>query len=118
MFEITKRFTIEAAHYLPRVPENHSCGNVHGHSYAIEIGVVGEVDDHGWVMDFGDIGEAFNPIRDALDHRLLNDVRGLENPTSEILSQWVYNSLLATVPALAWVKVYETATSSCLYRRR
>ncbi|GAA3528394.1 6-carboxy-5,6,7,8-tetrahydropterin synthase [Aeromicrobium flavum] len=116
MFEITKRFTIEAAHFLPLVPDQHPCANMHGHSYVVEVSVAGELDEYGWVMDFAEIGSVFEPIRTLLDHRLLNDVAGLENPTSEIMSQWIFESMRPNVPRLAWVKVSETATSSSTYR--
>ncbi|MBS0486457.1 MAG: 6-carboxytetrahydropterin synthase QueD, partial [Proteobacteria bacterium] len=81
--DIFKEFHIEAAHRLPNVPTGHKCARLHGHSFIVEVHVDGAVDVHtGWVMDFADIKSAFAPVFDQLDHRYLNEVPGLENPTS------------------------------------
>jgi 6-pyruvoyltetrahydropterin/6-carboxytetrahydropterin synthase len=115
--EIFKEFSIEAAHWLPNVPEGHKCRRLHGHSFHIEIHVAGTVDEHlGWVMDFGDVKDAFKPIEDQLDHRCLNDVAGLENPTSENLARWIWEHLHHELPGLSSVVVRETCTSGCVYR--
>nr|WP_146842357.1 6-carboxytetrahydropterin synthase QueD [Cellulomonas composti] len=117
MHEISKRFTVEAAHHLPRVPDGHPCRRLHGHSYVIELGLRGELDESGWVRDFAEIGAAFEPVRLRLDHRLLNDVDGLANPTSEVLAQWVFEAVVPALPELAWVRIEETRSSGCVYRR-
>ena len=115
--DIFKEFSIEAAHWLPNVPEGHKCRRMHGHSFKIEIHVAGPVDDHlGWVMDFADLKRAFKPIFEQIDHRCLNDVEGLDNPTSENLSRWIWNRLKPALPALSKVVVRETCTSGCIYR--
>jgi 6-pyruvoyltetrahydropterin/6-carboxytetrahydropterin synthase len=115
--EIFKEFSIEAAHWLPNVPEGHKCRRLHGHSFHIEIHVEGAVDEkRGWVMDFSDIKAAFKPIHDQIDHRCLNDVQGLENPTSENLARWIWSHLLPALPSLSKVVVRETCTSGCIYR--
>jgi 6-pyruvoyltetrahydropterin/6-carboxytetrahydropterin synthase len=115
--EIFKEFSIEAAHWLPNVPEGHKCRRLHGHSFHVEIHVAGAVDEHlGWVMDFGDVKDAFKPIEDQLDHRCLNDVAGLENPTSENLARWIWEHLRHDLPGLSSVVVRETCTSGCVYR--
>jgi 6-pyruvoyltetrahydropterin/6-carboxytetrahydropterin synthase len=114
--EIFKVFQIEAAHRLPRVPADHKCARVHGHSFRIEVHVAGPVDpDLGWVMDFADIKRAFEPVFDALDHRYLNDVDGLENPTSENLARWIWQRLKPTLAGLARIVVHETCTSGCSF---
>lgn len=113
---VFKRFQIEAAHYLPNLPAEHKCRRMHGHSFRIEVHVSGDLDqDRGWVMDFADIGEAFKPLFERLDHRLLNDVEGLENPTSENLARWVWARLEDELPGLAKVVVQETCTAGCVY---
>ena len=110
--EIFKAFTLESAHRLPNVPVGHKCARVHGHSFRIEIHVAGPVDPHyGWVMDFAEIKRAFEPLFDRLDHRYLNDVPGLENPTSEHLARWIWRELKPGLPQLARVVVHETCTS-------
>ena len=115
--DIFKIIRIEAAHRLPNVPPGHKCARLHGHSFAIELHVGGEVDAHsGWVMDFAEIKTAFQPIFDQLDHNYLNDVAGLDNPTSERLAVWIWERLQPALPALSLVVVHETCTSGCRYR--
>jgi len=116
MMEIHKEFGFEAAHRLPNVPPGHKCARLHGHSYRIAIHVRGEPHpDTGWVMDFGDIGAAFRPLHEMLDHNYLNDIEGLENPTSESLAVWIWERLVGALPGLCRVVVRETCTSGCSY---
>jgi len=115
--EIFKIFTIEAAHHLPNVPENHKCRRLHGHSFRIEIRVAGPVQPQtGWIMDFADITRAFQPLYEQLDHHYLNEVAGLENPTSEHLARWIWSRLKPALPPLSEVVVRETCTAGCVYR--
>ena len=117
MTEIFREFTFEAAHQLPNVPEGHKCSRLHGHSFKVVVSVAGPVDpDLGWVMDFGDIKAAFKPLEDQLDHRYLNEVDGLKNPTSENLARWIWDRLQLRLPGLTEVVVRETCTSGCRYR--
>lgn len=115
--EIFRELTFEAAHRLPNVPDGHKCARLHGHSYRVTVHVEGEIDPHaGWVADFGDLGQAFQPLRDQLDHRYLNEVPGLENPTSEVLAMWIWDRLVPVLPLLSGISVRETCTSGCTYR--
>ncbi len=115
--DIFKAFTVEAAHRLTKVPPGHKCARLHGHSFRIEIHVSGEIgEDTGWVMDFGDIKSVFKPIYDQLDHHYLNDIPGLENPTSEVLAAWIWQQLKPSLPALSAVVIHETCTSGCRYQ--
>ncbi|GAA0742664.1 6-carboxytetrahydropterin synthase QueD [Dactylosporangium roseum] len=117
--EIFREFTFEAAHRLPQVPSGHKCARLHGHSYRLEVHVQGEVNPTpGWVMDFADIKAAVKPVIDQLDHYYLNEVPGLENPTSENLARWTWNELTkADKPLpLSAIVVRETCTSGCVYR--
>ncbi|HZN72904.1 MAG TPA: 6-carboxytetrahydropterin synthase QueD [Micromonosporaceae bacterium] len=113
--EIFREFTFEAAHRLPHVPGDHKCSRLHGHSYRVEVHVHGEVDPAtGWVMDFADVKAAFQPIHDQLDHYYLNEVPGLDNPTSENVARWIWDRLTEALP-LSAVVVRETCTSGCVY---
>ena len=114
--EIFKVFTFEAAHRLPNVPAGHKCARLHGHSIRVEIHVAGPVQpDTGWVMDFADLKRAFQPLYEQLDHHYLNDIPGLENPTSEILAKWIWDAMKPKLPSLAQVTVFETCDARCEY---
>lgn len=114
---LTKEFTLDSAHRLPCVPPDHKCARLHGHTFRCVIEVTGEVDPAtGWLVDYGDILAACQPVRDALDHRLLNEVPGLENPTSETLARWIWDRLKPALPLLSAVTIRETCTVSCTYR--
>ncbi len=116
VMEIYKEFTFEAAHLLPFVPPGHKCARLHGHSFYIRIVVSGEVQaDTGWVMDFSDIKTQFDPIYQQLDHYYLNDIEGLENPTSENLARWIWARLKPNLPQLHRIELKETCTSGCIY---
>ena len=115
--EIYKEFAFESAHRLPNVPDGHKCGRMHGHSFKGTIYVDGKVGDKtGWVMDYADMKEIFQPIYDQLDHHCLNDVPGLENPTSENIARWIWNELRPCLPLLNAVEVAETCNARCVYR--
>ena len=116
--ELSKRYRFEAAHRLPAVPPDHKCFRMHGHSFEIEVCVEGEVEARmGWLVDFGDISAIVEPLlRTELDHRTLNEVPGLENPTSELLCLWLWNRLAPRLPGLCAVTVLETCTARCTYR--
>ena len=115
--EISKTFRIEAAHRLPNLPPTHKCSRLHGHSFRIEVHVAGPLDPLlGWVMDFAELKAAFAPLLAQLDHNYLNEVPGLENPTSENLARWVWQQLRPTLPLLVAVTVHETCTSTSTYR--
>lgn len=114
--EIYKEFQFEAAHYLPHLPETHKCRRLHGHSYRVRLYVAAPADEKlGWVMDFADIKKAFSPIYKQLDHYLLNDIEGLENPTSENLAKWIWEKTKPLLPELARVEIKETCTTGCIY---
>jgi 6-pyruvoyltetrahydropterin/6-carboxytetrahydropterin synthase len=114
--DIFRIFTIEAAHRLPNVPAGHKCSRLHGHSFRIELHVSGEVDAHtGWVMDFADLKAAFQPTYDRLDHHFLNDIPGLENPTSENLARWIWQDMKPKLPNLSRVVIHETCTSGAAF---
>ena len=112
-----KDFSFEAAHRLPNVPAGHKCARLHGHSFLVRVTVDGPVGERtGWVMDFADLKVAFAPLHNRLDHRYLNEIAGLENPTSEVLARWIWHELQPTLPALTEIEVRETCTTGCIYR--
>jgi 6-pyruvoyltetrahydropterin/6-carboxytetrahydropterin synthase len=115
--ELRKTFQFEAAHLLPRLPETHKCRRLHGHSFKVEIAVSGQRDEKtGWLMDYADISAAFLPIWEKLDHYYLNEVAGLENPTSENIAAWIWQKLKPGLPLLTEVVVAETCTARAVYR--
>ncbi len=115
--EIYKEFHFEAAHRLPNVPEGHKCARLHGHSFHVRLVLSGEVGEtSGWVMDFGELKGVFAPLYDQLDHRYLNDIKGLENPTSENIARWIWTQLQPQLPQLSAVEIRETCTSGCIFR--
>ena len=115
--ELRKTFQFEAAHLLPLLPKSHKCRRLHGHSFKVEIVVAGECDPKlGWLMDYADITAAFKPLWEQLDHRYLNEVHGLKNPTSEAVAVWIWKRLKPKLPLLTEVVVAETCTARAVYR--
>ncbi len=115
--ELVKEYRFEAAHRLPEVPHGHKCARLHGHSFKFEIHVVGPVNERtGWLIDYGVLDEAVNPLVAQLDHFYLNEIEGLANPTSEILARWLFDRIRARVPQLVAVTLYETCDARCIYR--
>lgn len=115
-FELKQHFQIESARFLPYLPAAHPCARMHGHSFKIILTLVGNLDPAlGWVIDYNDIQAKMKPLLDQLDHRVLNDVEGLNNPTSELLAKWIYDRALTNLPMLVKVTVAETPSTECTY---
>src|SRR2546428_93828 len=113
---LAHEFRFEAAHKLPHVPPGHKCARLHGHSFKVDLVVEGPVDPAtGWMLDFGEIERAWRPLGERLDHYYLNEVEGLENPTSEMLARWIWDRIRPAVPRLARVVVHETCVTRCEY---
>jgi len=111
--EIRRDFRFEAAHRLPKVPPGHKCGRMHGHSFLVTVVVGGEVDPElGWILDFAEIDEAIRPLRERLDHYTLNDIEGLENPTSELLAAWILERLTLPRVEVRAIEVHETCCAA------
>jgi 6-pyruvoyltetrahydropterin/6-carboxytetrahydropterin synthase len=115
--EIFKEFTFDSAHRLPNVRDGHKCSRLHGHTYKVVIAVAGPVGEFsGWVRDFADISTAWVDLHMVLDHNYLNEIDGLENPTSELLAVWIWDRIIGKLPDLVSVTVRETCTSGCVYK--
>lgn len=113
---LVKTFTFEAAHFLPSFPEGHKCRRMHGHSFKVDVIVEGEIPTgQHHLVDYGDILAVIEPVRLQLDHYCLNDIAGLENPTSEMLAKWLWDRLKPGLPLLSQINVAETCASSCEY---
>lgn len=114
---LERTYRFEAAHFLPRVPPGHKCARMHGHSYTVDVILEGTVDaELGWLLDFGDLDAIVMPLVDELDHRVLNEIEGLANPTSELLSLWFWKRLRPTLPTLVEIVTCETPGARCGYR--
>ncbi|GLR99830.1 MULTISPECIES: 6-carboxytetrahydropterin synthase QueD [Bradyrhizobium] len=105
---IAAEYSFEAAHRLPMVPVDHKCHRLHGHNYKVEVSIIGELDRRGFVIDYAELDAVVRPIINSLDHRYLNEIPGLENPTSEILAEWLKDRIGAKIPFIPTVRIYET----------
>lgn len=115
--ELVKEYRFEAAHRLPKVPAGHKCQRLHGHSFKIELTVQGPVNEAtGWFIDYGELDQVWDPIYAEIDHNFLNEVKGLENPTSENLARWLWDRMKPTLKQLSAVTVFETCDARCTYR--
>jgi 6-pyruvoyltetrahydropterin/6-carboxytetrahydropterin synthase len=115
--ELSYRFAFDAAHRFGSFPAGHPYHGVHGHSFQVEVAVGGRPDPaSGFILDFGTIEKACAEVRSALDHRMLNDVQGLDTPSLENLSVWIWKALAAKLPGLARVTVRrDSIGQSCSY---
>ena len=115
--EIFKQFAFDSAHWLPNVPDDHKCKNMHGHTYILRMYVKGELDEKlGWVIDFGDIKAIWKPLEKTLDHKCLNDIPGLENPTAENIAIWIWRQVKPQLPGLSRIELSENPNSGVIYR--
>ena len=110
---IAKMFDFDAAHFLPLVSDDHKCRRLHGHTYRVEVVCEGEPDERGMVVDYAEIASAWDPVHADIDHRLLNDIPGLQNPTTENLAPWILRRVVIAVPQVVSVRVFESATTWC-----
>lgn len=113
--KLYKEFSFEAAHRLPLVHEDHKCFQLHGHSFKVRVYVEGPVNELGWVIDFADLKAICRPWIETLDHSFLNEINGLENPTSENIAAWLWDRLVDQLPQLSAIEIMETCTSGCIY---
>ncbi|HEU4470731.1 MAG TPA: 6-carboxytetrahydropterin synthase QueD [Flavisolibacter sp.] len=115
--EIYKEFSFDSAHFLPYVPEGHKCRNMHGHTYRLKVVIEGEPDPRlGWLMDFKELKDIVAIVIDQLDHKLINDIEGLENPTAENITIWIWQQIKPRLPLLSRIELYETPTTGVIYK--
>lgn len=111
-----KAFTFDSAHFLPNLPDGHNCKQLHGHTYHLTVFVEGNVSENeGWVLDFTELKHAVEPVIKQIDHKLLNDIDGLQNPTSELLAIWLWKKIKPQLAALKKIELKETPTSGVIY---
>lgn len=116
MIEIKKTFEIESARFLPHLPTSHPCSRTHGHSFKITLRLQGPIDPTlGWLVDYNDITKIAMPVLNEIDHVVLNEVAGLENPTTENISIWLYKKLKMEIPELIQIIIKETRDTECSY---
>ncbi len=118
MFRIERDYTVEAARRLPRLPAEHPCHRLHGHRFTVTLAIEGDTDnEQQWVADYYDVDAAYEAgVGSLIDHNCLNDVAGLENPTTEVLARWVFERLAEQLPGLVEVTVAEEGDTRCAYR--
>lgn len=113
---IFKKFTFDSAHSLPHVPDGHKCKEIHGHTYKLTVFIEGELDERlGWVMDFKELKDVVKPLINQIDHKYMNDIEGLENPTCEIIAKWLWDRIKPGIPLLKRIQLDETPTSGAVY---
>jgi len=113
---IYKKFAFDSAHFLPNVPEGHKCKNMHGHTYNLTVYLEGDLDTElQWVMDFKELKDVVKPVIESIDHQLLNDIKGLENPTAERIVVWIWEQIQPKLPLLSKLELNETPTSGAIY---
>lgn len=115
--KICKQFDFDAAHFLPLLPATHKCHRFHGHTYRVDVILEGQPDERGFIADYEEIAKAWSVVHATLDHRLLNDIEGLENPTTEVLAPFIMGMLVDVLPLLKAVRVYESSTTWCEVER-
>ena len=114
--QVFKQLTFDAAHFLPNVPDGHKCKEIHGHTYRLTVFLEGDlVNDYEWVMDFADLKKVIKPVVDSLDHKFMNNIEGLENPTCEKIAVWIWDKIKPQLPLLTKIELCETPTSGVIY---
>lgn len=115
---IWRRYVFESAHRLPNVPQGHKCGRMHGHGFEVILHANMDLGARDIGIDYDHLDEVWAPLHAELHHACLNDIAGLENPTSELIGSWIWNRVKPELPELSWVTVYETASAGANYDGR
>lgn len=113
---IYKEFTFDSAHRLTRVPAGHKCAQMHGHTYRLIVSIHGEPDESGMIIDYADLAAAVESVVRQVDHQTLNDIHGLENPTTEVVAPWLWRRIYAALPTHHMtLELKESSTTGCIY---
>lgn len=114
--KIFREFTFDSAHFLNHLPPGHKCANMHGHTYRLRVELSGELDPTvGWVVDFAEVKRVVGAVLDQLDHKVLNDIEGLEQPTAEVIAVWLWRRIKPDLPALSGVILWENPNNGVEY---
>jgi len=112
---VWRRYRFKAAHQLPHVPPGHKCGRLHGHGFEVIVHANQDLAGADLSIDYDHLDALWAPIAAQLNYRCLNEIPGLENPTSEMISSWIWERLKPALPTLSWVTVYETASCGATF---
>lgn len=113
--QIFKIFYFDSAHFLPNVPEDHKCRQMHGHTYKLIVYITGSAINHeGWIIDFAELKSRINPIIELVDHKVLNEIKELENPTCENIAKWLWEKIKKELPDLSRLELHETPTTGAI----
>lgn len=108
---VWRRYRFQAAHQLPNVPLGHKCGRMHGHGFELILHANQDLGERDLSIDYDHLDEIWAPYHALLNYRCLNEIEGLSNPTSELISSWLWARIKPQLPELSWVTVYETGSS-------
>ena len=113
---VYKEYYINSARFLPNLPKEHICSQIHGHTYNIKVSVKGSINSvTGFVIDAFDIDKFFNKVYIEIDHKLLNEIKGLENPTSENICIFIWGRLVEDIPNLYQIEIKENNVTGFIY---
>ncbi len=113
---IYKKYFFDAAHYLTNFEKNHKYSKIHGHSYEVIIRILGQADKtNNWVINYDDIDNVINPLIEKLDHKTLNEIKDLGNPTSENLARWLWKRIKKKIKNLESIEINRPRIGGCIY---
>ena len=115
MAHVWRRYRFQAAHRLPNVPFGHQCGRLHGHGFEVIVHANQDLGERNISIDYDHLDEVWAPFHMQLNYQCLNEVEGLNNPTSEVISAWLWERLKPQLPELSWITVYETGSCGATY---
>ncbi len=113
---IFKKYYFDAAHYMAEFEENHNYRKMHGHSFEVTVKLKGDINrKNNWVMDLEELDSFVDPELSKLDHSILNEVDGLEKPTSENIAKWLWSKLIKKIPNLDSIEINRPRIGGCIF---